>query len=74
MRGPNTYLTTACDLCRDRGEVAKRRETLQRLALELAHALPREPELVADRLERPRVALEAEAELEDARAPARGGR
>jgi hypothetical protein len=32
LRGPNTYLntylTTSCGLCRDRGEVAKRSETL----------------------------------------------
>src|SRR5919204_6740309 len=50
---------------RDRGEIADRGEALERLALELAHALAREPELVADRLERPRIALEAEAQLED---------
>jgi hypothetical protein len=40
-RGPNTYLTTLCDLCRDRGKVAERREALERLALELADALAR---------------------------------
>ena len=42
------------------------RRGAERLALELAHALARETELGADRLERPRVALEAEAKLEDA--------
>src|SRR5919204_5071953 len=51
---------------RDRGEIADRGEALERLALELTHALAREPELVADGLERPRIALEAEAKLEDA--------
>src|SRR5215210_6000440 len=48
------------------GEIAQRREPRERLALELADALPRQIELVPDRLERPRLALEAEAQLEDA--------
>src|SRR4029450_5757451 len=41
----------------------------QRLALELANALAREVELVPDRLERPRLTLEPEAQLEDAPLP-----
>ena len=50
----------------DGGELAESGEALERLALELANALAREPELGADRLERPRIALEPEAQLEDA--------
>src|ERR671935_2451975 len=46
-------------------QLAQRREACQRLALELANALTRQVQLVADRLERPRLALEAEAQLED---------
>ena len=42
------------------------REPRERPALELADALAGEIELVPDRLERPGLALEAEAELEDA--------
>src|SRR5581483_4613653 len=52
-------------LRREPGELAKRREPRQRLALELADALARQVELVADRLERPRLALEPEPQLED---------
>src|SRR5918996_1349439 len=48
------------------GEVAQRLEALERLALELAYPLAREVQLVADRLERPGLALEPEAELQDA--------
>src|SRR2546421_196478 len=48
------------------GELTQRGEPRQRLALELPDALSRQVELVADRLERPGLALEAEAELEDA--------
>ena len=47
-------------------EIPQRLEALERLALELTHALAREVELVPDRLERPRLALEPEAKLEDA--------
>ncbi len=50
---------------RNRGEVANRGQPLESLRLELANALARQSELGPDRLERPRVALEAEAELED---------
>ena len=39
------------------------------MPFELADALARQVELVADRLERPRLALEPEAELEDAALP-----
>ena len=46
-------------------QLAQRGEPRERLALELADALARQIELVADRLERPRLALEAEAQLED---------
>src|SRR5207253_11443127 len=44
----------------DRDQVAQRAEPRERLALELADALARQVELVPDRLERPRLALEAE--------------
>src|SRR6186997_164138 len=47
-------------------ELAQRREPRERLALELTDALARQVERVADRLERPRLALEAEAQLENA--------
>src|SRR5262245_48547699 len=49
----------------ERDEVAQRREAREGLALELADALACQVELVADRLKRPRLALEAEAKLED---------
>ena len=42
-------------------ELAQRGQPRQRLALELPDALAGQVELVADRLERPRLALEAEA-------------
>src|SRR5581483_754447 len=42
-----------------------------RLPFELSHALACQVELVADRLERPRLALEPEAELEDPPLPLR---
>ena len=49
-----------------RSEVCQLRlELLQRLHLELAHALAREPELAPDRLERLPLALKAEATLDD---------
>src|ERR687885_705100 len=54
-----------CSGC-DRDEVAERRQPRERLTLELTDALARQVELVADRLERPRLALEAEPQLEDA--------
>src|SRR5262249_24264744 len=47
------------------GQLAERGEPRERLALELPDALARQVELVADRLERPGLALEAEAQLED---------
>src|SRR5215211_469787 len=47
-------------------EVAQRGQPCKGLALELPHALAREVELLADGLERPRLAFEPEAELEDA--------
>src|SRR6266516_1567185 len=50
-------------------ELAQRGQPRQRLALELPDALAGQVELVADRLERPRLALEAEAQLEDAPFP-----
>src|SRR5204863_4298596 len=52
-------------LGRDRDQIAQRAEARQRLTLELPDALARQVELVADRLERPRLALEAEPQLED---------
>src|SRR5436190_1133159 len=59
-------------LSRDADQVAQRAEPGERLALELADTLAREVELVADRLERPRLALElrrlaAELDLEPPR-------
>src|SRR5439155_4065995 len=59
----------ALTLGRERDQVAQRREAGQSLALELADALARQVELVADRLQRPRLAFEAEAALEDAALP-----
>ena len=51
---------------RRRGLRARERcEPAQRLALQLPHALARQVELVPDRLERPRLALEPEPQLED---------
>src|SRR6476620_1793911 len=47
-------------------ELTQRRESSQRLALQLPHPLAGELELIADRLQRPRLALETEAQLEDA--------
>ena len=47
-------------------ELAESRKPRQSLALELPDALARQVELVADRLERPGLAVEAEAKLEDA--------
>src|SRR5436305_12280484 len=52
-------------LRRERDQVPQRREPGECLALELPDALARQVELVADRLERPRLALEAETQLED---------
>src|SRR5438445_2239417 len=52
-------------LRRDGDEIAQRAEAGERLSLELTDALAGQVELVADRLERPRLALEAEAQLED---------
>src|ERR671935_887219 len=57
------------DLGCDRDQVAQRAEPGERLPFELADALPRQVELVADRLQRPRLALEAEPQLEDAPLP-----
>src|SRR6476660_55390 len=54
------------DSGRDGLKIAERREPGERLALELPDALARQVELVADRLERPRLALEPEPQLEDA--------
>src|SRR6478609_9390280 len=47
------------------GELAQRGEPRQRLALELPYPLAGQVELVADRLERPRLTVEPEAQLED---------
>jgi hypothetical protein len=48
------------DLRSEAGELAQSGEARERLPLELPHTLARQVELVADRLERPRLALEAE--------------
>src|SRR5690348_8392048 len=54
------------------GEVFVLRELAQRLGLDLAHTLPRQAELLADRLERRRpLADEAEAELDHVALPIR---
>src|SRR5205823_1368376 len=55
----------ASPLGRDVDQVAKRAEPRERLPLELPHPLAGQVELAADRPERPRLALEPEAELED---------
>src|ERR687891_2865374 len=55
----------------NRGEVAQGCEALECLALELADALAREAQLGADCLQRPGLALEPEAQLEDAPLPLR---
>ncbi len=55
----------------ERCEIAERGKPGERLPLELADALARQVELVPDRLERPRLALEAEAQLEDPPFPLR---
>src|SRR4029079_3149850 len=60
------YLVRFSSLGCEAGEVAQGLEALERLTLELTNALAREVELVANRLERPRLALEPEAELENA--------
>src|SRR3954469_24017587 len=78
QKGRAASLTTSSvrclELSRDRLQVAQRREPGECLALELAHPLARQVELVADRLERPRLALGAEAQLEGpALAPGEGG-
>src|SRR4051794_36613206 len=49
----------------DGDHVAEGRKTRERLALQLPHPLAGQVELVPDRLERPRLALEAEPQLED---------
>src|SRR5262249_9317616 len=49
----------------DRDQIAQRAEPGQRLALELPDTLSRQVELVPDRLERPRLALATEPQLED---------
>ena len=49
----------------ERRELAQCCEPRERLSLELAHALAGQIELVTDRLERPRLALEPEAQLEN---------
>ena len=51
-------------LRRDGLEIAQRGEPSQSLTLELANPLACQIELVPDRLERPRLALEAEPQLE----------
>src|SRR6266705_6540863 len=56
-------------LRREAGQLAQRGQPRQRLALELPDALAGQVELVPDRLERPGLALEAEAQLEDAPFP-----
>ena len=52
--------------CGDGLKLAESRQARECLAFELPDALPRQVELVPDRLQRPRLALETEAKLEDA--------
>ena len=63
---PSGSRVRADALGRERCEIAERSQPRERLTFELPNALARQVELVADRLERPRLALEAEAQLEDA--------
>src|SRR5580765_3726108 len=53
-------------LRRDGLEIAQRGQPRKRLTLELANPLACQIEFVPDRLERPRLALEAEPQLQDA--------
>src|SRR5436309_8858591 len=57
----------------ERDQVSQRRQAGECLAFELPDALAGQVELVADRLERPGLAFEAEAQLEDAAFPLREG-
>src|SRR3954463_9268982 len=54
-------------------QISQRREAREGLALELPDPLAGQVELVADRLERPGLAFEAEAKLQDAAFPLRKG-
>src|SRR6266852_3586403 len=54
-------------------QLAKRRQPSQGLAFQLPDALARQVELVPDRLERPGLALETKAKLEDPPLPLRQG-
>ena len=63
---------SAAFLRREACEIAQGLEALERLPLELAHPLASQVELVPDGLERPRLAFEAEPELENP--PLRSGR
>ena len=65
VSGPRRGVVPMSSSGGEAGEIAQRGEARQCLALELPHALPREVELVTDRLERPRLALEPETQLED---------
>src|SRR5207302_4127514 len=65
-----TYIPAVRDVCRVLGggdglQLAQGRQTRQGLAFQLTDALTRQIELVPDRLERPGLALETEAKLED---------
>jgi len=51
------------------GELAQRREPVERVALESADALARHVELAADLLERPGLALEAKPQLDNPPVP-----
>jgi hypothetical protein len=68
MSGPFRSYLSVIDYSRDaeRGlsgrkacQITERLQALERLTLELTHPLASQVELVADRLERPRLALEA---------------
>jgi len=65
-------LVGGCDIVTEMyeaGELAQSGQPRQRLALELPDTLARQVELMADRLERPGLALEPEPELENAPLP-----
>src|SRR6266566_1409478 len=66
---PERHITVWFVLRRGGLEIAQRGEPGESLALELPDPLAGQVELVTDRLQRPRLALEAEAKLEDPALP-----
>src|SRR3954447_24919059 len=62
-------LSRACEVVRGDHAAELALEPVERIALELPHALAREAQVLADRLERGRLAGEAVAKLDDATLP-----